>query len=200
MAVRRLAPNTVTFNSVLSACVAGHEWQGALVMFSAMGRAGDDEQDVQPNIITHTAAISACERRAQWALALHLLSELPPQLLIPSLVTYNSTVLACSHVGRWADVLRLLSDIRRSSLACDVETCGGVRTMTAYKSSQVLQNLGHRCCHICVRARRAQLADVGHLARDAPASARALGRALAQSPCGMRQVVRGSCCGFDLSV
>ena len=53
----QLEPDVISYNSAISACEKGQQWQQALMLFSEMG-----QQHVVPNVVTHNAAISACEK------------------------------------------------------------------------------------------------------------------------------------------
>ena len=62
----------VIYNSLISACEKGEQWQRALAFFDEMKLAC-----VVRDTISYNATISACGNGGQWQRALSLLSEMP---------------------------------------------------------------------------------------------------------------------------
>ena len=58
--VRRLEPDVITYNSLISACDKGSYWEAALVFLWEMPR-----RSLQPELFSCDAAISACEKGMQ---------------------------------------------------------------------------------------------------------------------------------------
>ena len=54
----RVQRDTITYNSAISACEKGEQWQQALELFERMRG-----ECVQRNTCTYSAAISACEKK-----------------------------------------------------------------------------------------------------------------------------------------
>ena len=67
MLVARMAPDRVTYNSVISACEKGQQPEWALKVFDTM-----QQQGLLPDVITYSAKISACEKGRQPKLGLQV--------------------------------------------------------------------------------------------------------------------------------
>ena len=57
---KHITPNTVNYNTVISACGKGEQWQEALRLLDEMKK-----NKIAPNTITYSALISACEKGEQ---------------------------------------------------------------------------------------------------------------------------------------
>lgn len=60
-------PNTVTFNSLITAVAQGGQWQKAAEVFEQMQAHG-----CTPDVVTYTALISAFDKGGQWRLSLQV--------------------------------------------------------------------------------------------------------------------------------
>ena len=63
----RCTPNTVTYNSLITALAQGAQWEKAQEVFEQMRASG-----CRPDVVTYTALISALEKGGQWRLALEV--------------------------------------------------------------------------------------------------------------------------------
>ena len=81
----------MSYNTAISACEKGEQWQQALDLFVA-------EQSVEllRDVSTCNASISACEKREEWQQALGLPGSLD---VFPNSVTYSAAVSACDKRG-----------------------------------------------------------------------------------------------------
>ena len=114
----------ITYNSVISSCEKGGQWNHALgvlaIVRSAYVRASDawpissrflcrhflcvalrgiDLQALQA--ITFNSSISACEACGCWKLALRLLNDMSEAILSPTAVTYGAAIGACEKGEQW---------------------------------------------------------------------------------------------------
>ena len=67
MVREQCTPNTVTYNSLITALAQGAQWQKAGEVFEQM-----QGQGCHPDVVTYTALISAFEKGGQWRLALEV--------------------------------------------------------------------------------------------------------------------------------
>merc|ERR1711933_337092 len=67
----KIEPNTVSCNSVISACEKGAQWQHALWIFGEMVR-----MEIAPDVASCNAVIIACDNCAEWQHALWILGEM----------------------------------------------------------------------------------------------------------------------------
>eukprot|EP00959_Pyramimonas_sp_CCMP1952_P138087 2890187-Pyramimonas_sp.AAC.2 len=72
-----LVPNTITFNSLISACGKGRRFAEACRVREEMKRAG-----VRATIVTHNALIAAAARGGHWAEALAAFEEMQGMYIV----------------------------------------------------------------------------------------------------------------------
>jgi len=118
MGIRRI-PNVVTYNTTITACEKGNQWELALKLFETA-----PIQGVVPDLITYNATISACGRCQQWETALRLFELLLRRGFEPSHVTYDAIINACERSNK-NDIVRNLCQDRherqsRSSGAIEI--------------------------------------------------------------------------------
>ncbi len=61
----QLEPNVISYNSAISACEKGQQWEQALRLLLEMR-----SSRLEPNVMSYNSAISACEKGQQWEQAL----------------------------------------------------------------------------------------------------------------------------------
>ncbi|CAJ1390413.1 unnamed protein product [Effrenium voratum] len=138
-----LQGNLLTYNSAVSACEEGGNWELALALMAEM-----QEVVLRMDIITYNSAISAAEKCGRWQEAVALLSELRGKELRGDVVTYSSAMKACGH--RWQLALSLMAReelAEPNAIACAlaVAACcrGNLRGACLLRLVQ-LQRLGTR--------------------------------------------------------
>ena len=138
----------VMYNSCISMCEKGAQWQHALVLLlrrawahatsshaynaaiSACEKGSRWQQalaifqgmtgSVRVDVITYNALISACSQR--WQLALHLMEELLRSKQKPTLVTFNAALSALGTAEQWLEALRMLTQLQIFDLLPDLFT------------------------------------------------------------------------------
>ncbi|CAE7864225.1 unnamed protein product [Symbiodinium microadriaticum] len=145
MPQRAVKVNAVSYNSALSACDKGGQWQLVLGMFRSMPRSKirpdvvgytgairscdhsgqwqqalqlfDDmlQSEVAPDVIACSALISCC-KGGQWQLALSVLDRMPKAKIAPNAISYTSAMGACEKGGQWHWALELFTQLSRSKL------------------------------------------------------------------------------------
>ena len=93
MGVKR---DTILYNSAITACEKGGQWEHALRLLEEMGGRG-----VERNTITYNAAISACAKGGQWEHALWLLEEMGTRGVERDTITYSAAISACEQGGQF---------------------------------------------------------------------------------------------------
>ena len=117
MVLARVVPNTVSYNSLISACGTGFQWELALHVLGDM-RAPKDR-------LSFSSAITACEKVGRWVIALSLLVQLSI-LQRPDAIAYNSAVSVCENAGQWKQAGQLLVCMRASRVMPTVVTYSAV--------------------------------------------------------------------------
>eukprot|EP00927_Polykrikos_kofoidii_P047202 TRINITY_DN41306_c0_g1_i1.p1 TRINITY_DN41306_c0_g1~~TRINITY_DN41306_c0_g1_i1.p1 ORF type:complete len:187 (+),score=10.58 TRINITY_DN41306_c0_g1_i1:42-563(+) len=117
MVHRRLCPNSITCNAVISACEKGFQWAGALWILSAMQESGPE-----PDTVSYNAAISACEKRRYWEKSVALLHEMKDKGYSLRANTCSAAIFACSRGQRWEAAVALFSEMRKHAVLPDVST------------------------------------------------------------------------------
>eukprot|EP00913_Durusdinium_trenchii_P013765 g12925.t1 len=112
-----LQPNTIVFNSTLSACAKGEEWEVPLCLLEALRF-----ESLQCSLVTYNAAISASAKGSQWQLALAFLSQVGGSRIEPDIITYNSTMAACDAAGRSYLAICLLQQIQARKVQATIIT------------------------------------------------------------------------------
>ncbi|KAK3262832.1 hypothetical protein CYMTET_28338, partial [Cymbomonas tetramitiformis] len=110
-------PNVITYNSLISACEKGGQWEKALEVFAGMKKAG-----VEPNVITYSSLISACEKGGQWEKALEVFAGMKKAGVEPDVITYNSLISACEKGGQWEKALEVFAGMKKAGVEPDVIT------------------------------------------------------------------------------
>ena len=90
----RCNPNTVTFNSLITALGQGGQWEKAQKIFDQMG-----SRNCKPDVVTYTALISAMEKGGQWRLALKAYEQMRKQGCKADAIVYNAVVNALWETG-----------------------------------------------------------------------------------------------------
>ena len=89
----RVESNTVTYNTLITAC--GKELGNARAVFHRMKAA-----NLQPDTITYSALISACLGAGEWQEGLHFLQHMRLKQLVPNEATYNPLLNALWNSGQ----------------------------------------------------------------------------------------------------
>ena len=98
-----VAPDVVSFNTVIAACERRAEWRVALRLLRAMRT--ERYGGLRPDRISYNAAISACAKGAQPGRALALLREMAAEHdaggggPAPDVVSYSAAISACAAAG-----------------------------------------------------------------------------------------------------
>ena len=87
MKKNNIAPNTITYNALISACAKGEQWQEALRLLDEMKK-----NNIAPDTITYSALISACEKGGEVQQGLNLLDELESKSLLPRNITVQPII------------------------------------------------------------------------------------------------------------
>lgn len=137
-----VAPNSFTFNAVMTACDRGGQWRMALALFEKMRAAG-----VAPDVISYAAAIQACGRGGQARRALDFLDEMRHAGMVPNVIVYNSAITACANKGLWEKALELLGDMRVLKLVPTAASYSGAITASCNggqprKAMELLDEMG----------------------------------------------------------
>ncbi|CAJ1404516.1 unnamed protein product [Effrenium voratum] len=107
----QIRPNTIMYNSAISACEKGHKWQWALYFLAQMKEA---------TVVSFSAALSACARSARWEQALSLLHVMPSARVVANSVSFNAAITAAEKAQRWDLALQLLAQMARLEAAPSV--------------------------------------------------------------------------------
>ena len=111
---QRWSADVIMYNSALSACAEGGEWECALCLLKEIG-----DVKLERSIVSYNAALSACAAGSQWLLALHILEIALKSGLQGSLASFTATMDACAESKRWETVLRLFVQLRQSFIDLD---------------------------------------------------------------------------------
>jgi pentatricopeptide repeat protein len=113
-----VAVNTVTYNTLISACERGGSWREAEQLYRDMVHTG-----VAPDTITLNALISVYGRGRQWLAALELFDSLERHPnLTPDAITYNSLIAACARGKRWQLALQMYQRMEARGLRATIVT------------------------------------------------------------------------------
>ncbi|CAE8631090.1 unnamed protein product, partial [Polarella glacialis] len=104
----------VTFNTTISACEKGGQWQLALSLLDEMSKS-----KVWKDTVTYNASISACEKSGQWQLALALLDAMDCAKLMRNTITYSAGISACEKGGKWELAIGLLREMAENRISKD---------------------------------------------------------------------------------
>ncbi|CAE7416137.1 unnamed protein product [Symbiodinium natans] len=106
--------DTVSVNTVVSACARAYRWQQALDVFSVMS-----SQSVPMNVVTFGTLISASCRGGMWMHGLGLLAK-ARQLFGPQAVLYSSVAAACHSCQMWELALVVRQECLQLGLPIDL--------------------------------------------------------------------------------
>jgi pentatricopeptide repeat domain-containing protein 1 len=119
-------PNTVTYNTLITACANGRQWQEALRVFKDMRAAG-----VLPNTITYNTLITACANGGQWREAVRVFKDMRAAGVLPNTITYSTLITACANGGQWQEAVRVFEDMRAAGVLPDTTTYSTLITACA---------------------------------------------------------------------
>ncbi|CAL1135617.1 unnamed protein product [Cladocopium goreaui] len=100
---QRVAPDIVSYNSLINICDREHQWSQSLQLLALMRR-----RYLAPNLVSFGSAISACAKGAQWPRSLILMEQLRRQCLQPNFVVLSACMDACASGRQWIHALRLM--------------------------------------------------------------------------------------------
>ena len=100
------APDPITFNTCISACQKGLQWELALHLLASMPTAR-----ATPDEISYNSGISACQKGSQWQMALELVSEMHTQNLRRDVISFSAAVSALERDGLWQLALLILQEM-----------------------------------------------------------------------------------------
>ncbi|CAJ1336115.1 unnamed protein product [Effrenium voratum] len=116
------SPSELSWNTAISACDKGLQWQRALALLAAMPRAR-----LRGDVVSFNSALSACSRCEQWITAVQLLREMMQDRLSDA-VSYGAVMMGL----QWREALEMLAHLRPMDLsevscgAC-ITACGRSR-------------------------------------------------------------------------
>lgn len=129
-----------TYNSAISCCAKGTNWQAACEVFQCLVAA-----DLQPDTISFSSASTACERASLWPLALGFLQQmLSKRMARPDVIAISGAMSACEKAGRWQIALYLLSNMEEYSVSPDVVSFGSA-ICACVPWLWILGNILHSC-------------------------------------------------------
>ena len=99
-------PSVISYNSAISACAKGQQWEQASRLLVEMR-----SSLLEPSVISYNSAISACAKGQQWEHASRLLLEMKSSLLEPSVISYDSAISARAKGQQWEQASRLLLEM-----------------------------------------------------------------------------------------
>lgn len=107
------------FNSCISACDKGGQWQSALQVLETM-------QDclVDCDLITCNACLSALSKASEWQLAITRLCAMPEETA-PDTISYNACINACETGGLWQAALHLFESMNSRRIPTGTRTVNG---------------------------------------------------------------------------
>ena len=99
---KELLPNVITYNSMISACEKGSQWQLALEIFF-------HTEDIEVDSILYSSVISACGSASEWLIALHLFRRSSGDgSEDPAAETISAAISACERGCQWQYALEFL--------------------------------------------------------------------------------------------
>ncbi len=108
---QQLAPDIVTFNSLIGICARLNNFQQAFAVYDWI-----QERRLQPSIVTFNSLINVCARQGNASRALELYAALKAdRSLKPNVITLNSLLNACMKAGRTEKVFELFKEMVSSS-------------------------------------------------------------------------------------
>ena len=99
-----MAADVISYNTTISACEKGSQWEIALQVLANMQPA-----KTLPDVISFCAAVSACEKASQWESAVHLWSQMPTASIDNDVIAFNATMSACEKASQWQTAFHLFS-------------------------------------------------------------------------------------------
>ena len=91
-----VAPDTITFSGLITACERGMQWEWALQLLCEM-----PQDRIEPDIVTFSAAISACGKGVQWEHSSELLCEMRQEKVAPDMIAYSTAITAFEGGVQW---------------------------------------------------------------------------------------------------
>ena len=122
----KITPNTITYNSAISACEKAGDIPGAKNALKLLQEM--EKQKITVNTRTYNSAISACEKAGGnegMKQAINLLQKMKANRITPDTITYNAAISACgnskSHNGM-IEALTLLQEMKEKEIPLDTIT------------------------------------------------------------------------------
>lgn len=143
-----IQPNTIMFNTAISALGKAGQWQLAEAVFrqiphadavscetliAAYGISGEAdkaermfhamlERSFQPRDYSYCGLIAAHSMNGDWRAALRIRHRMRRAGLTPTIHVYNALIAACERVGQWDQAMELYREMKREGLEANVVT------------------------------------------------------------------------------
>ncbi|CAK0868927.1 unnamed protein product [Prorocentrum cordatum] len=104
-----VAPNVITYNSLISACEKGNNLAKATELFDMLQR-----DNCEPTVITYNAMMSACARGRDLEKAQELFDAMQQKEIRPDAVSYNALISACEKSRQPERALGLLDQMQEN--------------------------------------------------------------------------------------
>ncbi|CAE7034700.1 unnamed protein product [Symbiodinium sp. CCMP2592] len=114
MSESRVTPDETGYNSILTACEKGRQWEMVLWLLATM-----PSLRLEPDVVSYSAAISACEH-GQWTMALQLVDEMVDAELVGDVICFNSVLSALESSGQWLLALQMLQEMESFAVTPNV--------------------------------------------------------------------------------
>eukprot|EP00435_Cladocopium_sp_Y103_P047441 s100_g13.t4 len=170
----QLQPDVVVYNSCISACGKGQQWENAMILLEEL-----QSENVRPTQVTFNAALSACQKTGLWQLAIHLKVQMKESGLSPDMLSKNCLLGACACATRWIEALEIFAHgepFGKAPSMCSVKQMWSVPP--ASSSHAVLPRSGRERCR-CSNS----WTSLQTFPRATPPSARSVGRGSGSMHC-----------------
>ena len=87
--------NIINFNTAISSCEKGNQWQQAIDLF------GSACEETHPDVITYSAVISACEKALRWQQAFSLFFSMAQVKVLPNVISYSAVISSSGKAEQW---------------------------------------------------------------------------------------------------
>ncbi|KAK3236900.1 hypothetical protein CYMTET_52988 [Cymbomonas tetramitiformis] len=118
MKVDGVAPDVITFSSLINAYSHGGRWEEAFTTFSELMQT----PGVSPNAYTFTTLITACRRGRQYERALEVFETSRALGVAPNTYTYNALIEVCGVAGWWERALEAFVEMHEAGVEQDTRT------------------------------------------------------------------------------
>ncbi|CEM03124.1 unnamed protein product [Vitrella brassicaformis CCMP3155] len=109
---RVIAPDAISYTTVLKACSREGRWRAALRVFYWMRQLRRGKEGVDR--LAYTTAISACARAGEVGFAESLFEEAKREGVLPDLIMVNALLDACDKAGEWERAVDILTQLKET--------------------------------------------------------------------------------------